>query len=66
MTSTAFQRCEYLGCPLLATGYVEAQWTIADFRRYEACDAHLWDIREDLVHQRVEGLLPVMSLGWYD
>jgi hypothetical protein len=66
MTETAFQRCDWEDCRLLAVGYVKAQWTIADFVRFEGCDAHLWDMRAALDHTLVEGFAPELAIGWYE
>jgi hypothetical protein len=57
--------CEYDDCSKPIVGYVDASWSIADFVRYEGCDEHLWEMREQLRHRRVEGRVPTVSLNYY-
>lgn len=47
-------KCEYEGCPRDAIGYVEAQWSIFDFLRYEMCFEHLFEAQADLAQREVE------------
>lgn len=48
-------KCEWKDCELEAEGYVEGQWSIADFMRFEACFDHLYAIRDDFWHTTIEG-----------
>jgi hypothetical protein len=63
---TEKQMCEMEGCTEEAIGWVEAQWTIADFVRYEACFPHLWEIEEDLRQRTVEGIHAWPHVFTYD
>jgi hypothetical protein len=47
--------CEFEGCLLPAVGWVEAQWSIADFVRYEACYEHLSEIADGLKTRKIDG-----------
>ena len=60
------QRCEYEDCEMSAVGWVEAQWTIVDFVRYEGCFDHLVDMRASLHGRRVEGYSPDIHVHFYD
>lgn len=54
--------CEFEGCPEPAEGWVEAQWSLFDFVRYDMCNDHLWEVYEDLAERRVDGQL-VFEVG---
>jgi len=49
------QLCEFPDCTALAEGWVEAQWTLADFVRYEACFNHMAEMTAALSDMRIEG-----------
>jgi hypothetical protein len=55
--------CEMQGCKQLAVGWIEAQWSVADFVRYEACFAHIDEMYSDLSWARVDGQLPLELSG---
>lgn len=59
------QLCEYPDCQQSAVGYVEAQWTLADFVRYEMCGEHLVVAAEQLRQQTVEGERCWPAVHWY-
>lgn len=53
------QLCDMEGCLRIATGYVEAQWSIADFVRYESCDEHPGEMLQILANQLFDGRPPL-------
>lgn len=62
----ASDTCEMDGCTAKAVGYVEAQWSIVDFVRYETCADHMDDMLDGLSARRVEGWLPSLNYDTYD
>jgi hypothetical protein len=60
------QRCEFEDCEQIAEGWVEAQWTIADFVRYESCLDHLGEMRDVLAQREVEGYAPDVHVHFYE
>lgn len=65
MTSEPTQRCEWEDCQEFAQGYVEAQWSIADFVRYEMCIKHMFVGRDELSRRTVDGLPAVTRAEVY-
>lgn len=58
--------CEMSDCGHLAQGWVEAQWTVVDFVRYEACFGCMPIMERELYRRRVDGLAPArVSVGYY-
>lgn len=57
--------CEYEGCPLPAEGWVEAQWSVVDFVRYDMCHDHLWEAYEILSTQKVEDNFCICGVRYY-
>lgn len=60
------QKCEWEGCDELADGFVEAQWTIVDFMRFESCVAHLFDFGDALRNYYVDGVPARPYVTLYD
>jgi hypothetical protein len=53
-------------CTAKAVGYVEAQWSVVDFVRYETCDEHMRDMLIGLNARWVDGRPPVLNVDFYD
>lgn len=53
--------CEWENCLHQAQCGVNAQWSLADFVEYFACDEHAFDMLTGLLKRRVNGELPVDS-----
>ena len=60
------QLCEYEGCTNVAVGWVEAQWTIVDFCRFETCLEHMNDMCWHFYNQTVEGEHAYIGTGLYE
>lgn len=58
--------CELEECQNIAVGWVEAQWSLFDFVRYEGCEEHLEDMRARLAKRKVEEFLPITLVHWYE
>jgi hypothetical protein len=59
--------CEWRDCTAAATTSINAQWTIFDFVRYEACQAHAGALYGWLGRRRVDGSEPLdMWVTYYD
>jgi hypothetical protein len=65
MTDVRTQRCEWEDCAEYAQGYVEAQWSIADFVRYEMCIRHMIEGRDELSKRMVDGMPAVTRSQLY-
>lgn len=60
------QLCEWPDCQRPAQGYVEAQWTVVDFVRYEVCYTCMTDMSAFLWRRRIDGQLPlIVWTGYY-
>jgi hypothetical protein len=57
-------RCDWVNCSHEASNWVKAQWSIADFGEWYACNSHVGTLHDWLVKRLVDGQ-EIAEISWH-